>query len=72
MDPQKRLASDKEKCITAGLFSYVGRTLKMKGLLTTIYHPETDEQVEYYNSTLKAAIQSYLKDHPKDWDIYRS
>ena len=28
--------------------------------------------MERYNRTLKAAIRSYLNDHPTDWDLYTS
>lgn len=70
--PPKELISDNGKCFTAKFFQDVCRILNIQNSFTTTYHPQTNGQVERYNRTLKAAIRSYLNDHPKDWDLYTS
>ena len=42
----------------------------MDNQYTTIYHSQTNGQVERYNRTLEAAIKSYLDDYPTNWDLY--
>ena len=66
----KELLADNGKCFTARFFQDVCRILNVHNMFTTTYHPQTNGQVERYNRTLKAAIRSYLDDHPVDWDLY--
>ena len=66
----KELLSDNGGCFTAKFFQDVCRILNVHNLYTTTYHAQTNGQVERYNRTIKAAIRSYLGDHPKDWDLY--
>ncbi len=64
------LLSDNGKCFTSKFFQSVCSIMNVDTHFTTTYHPQTNGQVERYNRTLKAAIKSYLDDHPKDWDLY--
>ena len=66
----KEILSDNGKCFTAKFFQDVCRIMNVHNSFTTTYHPQTNGQVERYNRTIKAAIRSYLDDHPRDWDLY--
>lgn len=68
--PPKELLADNGKCFTGRFFQDVCRILNVVNQFTTTYHPQTNGQVERYNRTLKAAIKSYLDEHPTDWDLY--
>ena len=68
--PPKELLSDNGTCFTARFFQDVCRILNVENMFTTTYHPQTNGQTECFNRTLKAAIKSYLDDHPRDWDLY--
>ena len=70
--PPSDLLADNGKCFTAKFFQDVCRILNVHNTFTTTYHPQTNGQVERYNRTLKAAIRSYLDEHPTDWDLYTS
>ena len=68
--PPQDLLADNGKCFTSKFFQSVCSILNVDNQFTTTYHPQTNGQVERYNRTLKAAIKSYLDDHPTDWDLY--
>ena len=68
--PPQNLLADNGKCFTSKFFQSVCKILNLDNQFTTTYHPQTNGQVERYNRTLKAAIKSYLDDHPTDWDLY--
>ena len=70
--PPKDLLSDNGGCFTAKFFQDVCQILNVHNSFTTTYHAQANGQVERYNRTIKAAIRSYLADHPKDWDLYSS
>ena len=64
--PPQTLLADNGKCFTSKFFQSVCQILNVDNEFTTTYHPQTNGQVERYNRTLKAAIKSYLDDHPTD------
>ena len=68
--PPKDLLSDNGGCFNSKFFTSVCTILNVMNKFTTTYHPQTNGQVERYNRTLKAALNSYLDDHPHDWDLY--
>ena len=41
-------------------------------LITSVYHPQTDGQVERFNRTLKGLLTSFVNDCRNDWDIHLS
>lgn len=36
------------------------------------YHPQGNRNVERYNLTIVIALRTYVSNHPRDWDIYKS
>ncbi|CAH1242223.1 GIN1 [Branchiostoma lanceolatum] len=42
--------------------------LKIRGIRTSPYHPQTDGLVERFNGTLKSMLKKVSKEDPKDWD----
>ena len=68
--PPAHVLSDNGKYFTSKFFQDVCRILNVRNQFTTTYHPQANGQVERFNRTLKAAIKSYLNDHPTDWDLY--
>ncbi len=68
--PPSDLLADNGKCFTSKFFQDVCRIINTHNSFTTTYHPQANGQVERFNRTIKAAIRSYLSDHPRDWDLY--
>ena len=44
------------------------RPLGVKGIRTSLYHPQTDGLVEKFNQTLKGMLRKTAQDEGKDWD----
>ncbi|XP_078581557.1 uncharacterized protein LOC144864980 [Branchiostoma floridae x Branchiostoma japonicum] len=42
--------------------------LKIRGIRTSPYHPQTDGLVERFNGTLKSMLKKVSKEDPRDWD----
>ena len=42
----------------------------IRNVFTTTYHPQANGQVERFNRTLTSALQKYVGEHPKDWDLF--
>ena len=68
--PPVDLIADNGKQFTAKFFQDVCRTLNVNNIFTTTYHPQTNGQVERFNRTILSALQTYIADHPNDWDLY--
>lgn len=64
------LSVDIETVFTAKFFQDVCRLLNIHSSFTTNYYPQTNGQIERFNLTLKAAIQSYFDYHWTDLDLY--
>lgn len=60
------LLSDNEKCVTAKFIQEVCRNMNIHNSFTRTYHPQTSEQTERFNRTLKVGIRSYRGDHLTD------
>ncbi|KAI8510586.1 hypothetical protein Bbelb_115020 [Branchiostoma belcheri] len=43
-------------------------SLKIKGIRTSPYHPQTDGLVERFNGTLKSMLKKFVREDPKEWD----
>ncbi len=45
------------------------RSLKVKQLRTTVYHPQTDGLIERFNQTLKQMLRHVVAEDSRDWDL---
>ena len=68
--PPTDILADNGGAFNSKFFTSVCTILNVRNKFTTTYHPKTNGQVERYNRTFKAALKSYLDDHPRDWDLY--
>ena len=50
-------------CFTKELY----RLLKIKGTLSTTYHPQTNGQMVQINHKLKVYLQAFMNHHQNDW-----
>ena len=50
-------------CFTKELY----RLLKIKGTLSTAYHPQTNGQMEQINQELKVYLQAFVNHLQNDW-----
>ena len=68
--PPESLLSDNGGEFNAKFFRAVCRTLGIRNVYITSYHPQTNGQVERYNRTLKSALRKYIAEDQKDWDLF--
>ncbi|CDF34164.1 unnamed protein product [Chondrus crispus] len=68
--PPVKLLSDIGTQFTTRFFQNVCRILGIRNVFTTTYHPQASGQVERFNHTLTSALQKYVGEHPKDWDLF--
>jgi len=43
------------------------RMLGIKAKLSTVFHPQTDEQIEHINQELEQYLQFFIDHRQKDW-----
>ncbi len=65
--PQEIL-TDRGTNFTSKLLKQVYHLLGIRGLKTTLYHPETDGLVERFNQTLVQMLRKFVCDTGSDWD----
>ncbi len=51
------------------LMANLCRSLKVKQLRTTIYHPQTDGLVQCFNQTLKQMLRHVVAEDKQDWEL---
>ena len=64
------LLSDQGSNFTSQLMEEVCKTLGIKKMKTTLYHPMANGLVERFNGTLKAMLRKYVASDPDTWDKY--
>ena len=62
----KEIQSDQG--LMSGLFQQVMFQLGAKQIKSSVYHPESQDALERFHSTLKNMIRTYCLDNKKDWD----
>ena len=68
--PPKTLISDNAKQFAAKFFQAVCSLLGISNMFTSTYHPQTNGQVERYNSTILAMLRFYVNEHQNVWERY--
>ena len=64
----KEIQSDQGSNFMSGLFQQVVFQLGAKQIKSSAYHPESQDELERFHSTLKNMIRTYYLDNEKDWD----
>ena len=64
----KEILTDQGANFTSQLLAEIYRSLHIKALRTSPYHPQTDGLVERFNATLKAMLRKSADEDGKDWD----
>lgn len=64
------LITDIGRCFTSDFFQDMCCIMNIENNFMTIYHPQTNLQVERYNNTFLATLLKYVADHPREWDFY--
>ena len=68
----KALLSDRGTNLMSTLMHNICKKLGIHKLNTTAYHPECDGMVEWFNCTLKTALQKHSATYEPQWDKYLS
>jgi hypothetical protein len=63
----KEIVSDRGSIFTSSYWSEVCYQMKIKRRLSTAFHPQTDEQTECQNQTLKHYLQCYCNEEQSNW-----
>ena len=64
------LLSDRGANLLSHLMLDVCKSLGIRKLNTTAYHPQCDSVVEHFNRTLKAMLRKHAEDLGRQWDRY--
>ena len=62
------ILTDQGSNFTSKLLSELYRLLKIQGVRTSPYHPQSDGLVERFNQTLKMMLRKVVTKEGKDWD----
>jgi hypothetical protein len=62
------LLSDNGTNFTSHCYKELLKSLQVKEIHTTPYHPQCDGQTERFNATLVQALRKYIDDKPTTWD----
>lgn len=65
----KQVVSDNGSAFTSELFKEITKLLKVKRILTTPYHPQSNA-VERYHKTLGNYLRAFTDTEPHNWHIY--
>ena len=66
----KVLLSDGGKNFLSKLVADVCKIFQIHKVKTSSYHPQTDDLVERFNSTLCQSLSMHVAKNQKDWDAY--
>jgi len=61
------VVSDRRPQFAMELTKQSNRMLGIKAKLSTVFHPQTDEQIEHINQKLEQYLQFFIDHRQKDW-----
>jgi len=64
------IVSDRNVIFTSAFLRQVMKILGTSQALSTVFHPQTDGQIEVMNRVLEQYLRHYIAAHCKDWDAY--
>lgn len=66
----EEILTDQGTSFRANLTKQFCKSLGIRQIFTSVYHPQTDGLVERFNQTFKGALKKVARDHPRQWDRY--
>ncbi|XP_054841809.1 uncharacterized protein LOC129333892 [Eublepharis macularius] len=66
----REIVTDCGTPFTASITRQLCRTMGIRQIFTSIYHPQTDGLVERFNQTLKQMLRRLAHDRPAQWDLF--
>jgi len=61
------IVSDRDPMFTSRFWQELFRATGTKLLMSSAYHPQTDDQTEIMNKGLEGYLRSFVGDRPRDW-----
>ena len=61
------IVSDKDKVFMSRFWKELFKILQVKLLMSTSYHPQTDDQSEVVNRCLEGYLRCMVGEQPKEW-----
>jgi len=68
----KQVISDRGPQFAAAFTKELNRLLRIKGSLSTAYHPQTDGQTERVNQEMEVYLRIFINHHQNDWTEWLS
>src|SRR5882762_1964397 len=68
----KQVISDRGPQFAAAFTKELNRLLRIKGSLSTAYHPQTDGQTERVNQEMEIYLRIFINHHQNDWTEWLS
>lgn len=68
--PPRYVLSDNGKQFASKFFVAVCNTLRIRNLVTSAYHPQTNGQTERFNRTILAGLRHFIAEDQRDWDEF--
>lgn len=68
----KALISDRDKIFTSQVWKELFKLLKVDLLMSSAYHPQTDDQTERVNQCLETYLRCFVHSCPKKWSSWLS
>lgn len=63
----KEIRTDRETIFMSEAWKKKYKTEEMKYMKTTVYHPQTNGQVEWVNRKIKQYLRKYISHHQNNW-----
>ena len=69
MEVQKFLLTDNATNFTSQVLPQINEIMGIRGVLTTLYHPKSNETIECINGTLEAILYKLILKNLSQWSI---
>ena len=66
-DLPDEIISDQDKLFTSNFWTALTRQLRLSHKISTVYHPQTDNQTEWINQVIEQYLRGYMNYHQTNW-----